>query len=93
MSLVNRNLCQIAKVLEINKVDGLIIFDLDDKEIEEILCIKNSIHRKRLRNGKWLFVYVTQRLGINILRQFQDELEKRKKSDEHSEGRDLWKFF
>jgi len=38
--------------LEINKVDGLIIFDLDDKEIEEILGIKNSIHRKRLRNGK-----------------------------------------
>lgn len=34
-----------------NKVDGLIIFDIEDAEMEDILQIKNSIHRKRLRNG------------------------------------------
>ncbi len=37
--------------LELNKVDGLIIFDLEEKEIEEILGVQNSIHRKRFRNG------------------------------------------
>jgi hypothetical protein len=35
-----------------NKVDGLIIFDLEEAEMEDILHIKNSIHRKRLRNGR-----------------------------------------
>lgn len=68
------NMKEYQNEFEINKVDGLIIFDLDDKEIEEILCIKNSIHRKRLRNG------------INILRQFQDELERRKKGGDQVEG-------
>jgi len=37
--------------LERNKVDGLIIFDLEEREIEEILGVQNSIHRKRFRNG------------------------------------------
>jgi len=46
-------------VFELNKVDGLIIFDIDEEEMKEILDIKNSIHRKRLRNG------------INILKQFK----------------------
>jgi len=62
LELLNMN--EYQEVFENNKIDGLIIFDLEDNEIEEILGVKNSIHRKRFRNG------------INILRQFQTEFEK-----------------
>jgi len=67
------NMKEYQSAFNINKVDGLIIFDIEDKEMEEILGIKNSIHRKRLRNG------------INILRQFQDEFERKKKGSEPME--------
>jgi len=62
-----------------NKVDGLIIFDLEDAEMEEILQIKNSIHRKRLRNGKLNDQFEYPSLGITILQQFKNQIEKAKK--------------
>lgn len=58
------NMKEYHDVFEQNKVDGLVLFDLEDKEIEELLNIKNSIHRKRLRNG------------INLLKQFKSQSDK-----------------
>ena len=41
----------ISYELDENKVDGLVIFDIEDEEIEKCLGITNKLHRKRLRNG------------------------------------------
>jgi len=72
LELLNMN--EYQEVFENNKIDGLIIFDLEDNEMEEILGVKNSIHRKRFRNG------------INILRQFQTEFEKLNQKIANADG-------
>jgi hypothetical protein len=70
---------------ENNKVDGLIIFDLEDNEMDEILHIKNSIHRKRLRNGTH-FIPISSPRNFNpqavqtVLRESQKEDHRRKYS-------------
>ena len=80
-SLVNKaylHTITYLSIVEANKIDGLIIFDIDDDEMITLLSIKNSIHRKRLRKGNpphkilHLSNYYSNE-AIQILNQYQKE--------------------